>query len=207
MNDAYNVLPQKSDDELNKTIHQKIMVGESTDPSRELETNPVILMNKNQLELAGLTDEIKIVKKRLMNDYEEMEEPTNGTFSYYLIESVYAIILVVTVVTWTVLGFIVWVPLLLRTTTLLAGTVFYASLFRDQPRVMHAQKSVNFAVRFYVRGFKHFLNFYQQRNEPEPPVGLFEPLSTMMWKELLIECIWVLGFWIATYFLMHGVFA
>ena len=47
--------------------------------------------------------------------------------------------------------------------------------------------SVHFAVRFYVRGFEHFVVFYRQRAEPDPPVGLFEPLTAMKWKELLMS--------------------
>jgi hypothetical protein len=129
--------------------------------------------------------------------------PDTG-FGHHLIESVYALILLVTVGAWTLLGFAVWFPLLVRTTTLLAGSVFYSSLFRDQARVVHAQRSVHFAVRFYVRGFEHFLAFYRQRGEPDPPVGLFEPLTAMKWKELLVECVWVVAVWTVTYFAMHS---
>lgn len=124
---------------------------------------------------------------------------------HYLIEGVYAFILVVTVGAWAVIGFAVWLPLLVRSTTLLAGSVFYASLFRDQARVTHAQRSVHFAVRFYVRGFGHFLAFYRQRHEPEPPAGLFEPLTTMKWRELLVECAWVVGVWAVSYFAIEAV--
>ncbi|HEY5177585.1 MAG TPA: hypothetical protein VII95_18660 [Terriglobales bacterium] len=122
----------------------------------------------------------------------------------YLIEGVYVLILVVTVGGWTVAGFAVWVPLLIRTTTLLAAAVFYATLFRDQARVINAQRSLHSAVRFYVRGFEHFLSFYRQRHDPEPPVGLFEPLSEMKWKELLVECVWVVGVWAILYFVTHS---
>ena len=131
------------------------------------------------------------------------DDPDDG-FGHYLKEGVYAFILVVTVGAWTVIGLAVWLPLLVRSTTLLAGTVFYHSLFRDQGRVAHAQRSVHFAVRFYVRGFEHFLGFYRQRGEPEQPVGLFEPLTAMKWKELLIECGWVLGVWVVSYFALHA---
>ena len=121
-------------------------------------------------------------------------------FGHYLIEGVYAVILAVTVGAWAVLGFVVWVPLLVRYTTLLAGTVFYVSLFRDPARLAHAQSRVHFAVRFYKRGFEHFLTFYRKRGEPEQPVGLFEPLTTMTRNELLVEGAWVGTVWIAAAF-------
>lgn len=125
---------------------------------------------------------------------------TNVGLAERLIEGVYAFILVVTVGSWSIAGFLVWIPLLVRTTTLLAASVFYATLFRDQARVLSAQRSLHFAVRFYVRGFEHFTTFYRQRHDPDPPVGLFEPLSEMKWKELAIECGWVLGVWLVLYF-------
>ena len=121
-------------------------------------------------------------------------------FAQQLIESVYAVILGVTVAGWAVLGFVVWVPLVIRYTILLAGTVFYCSLFRDQIKVAEAQGHVQFAARFYARGFEHFLTFYRQRREPETPVGLFEPLTAMTRGELLVVCAWVVGAWSATVF-------
>lgn len=134
---------------------------------------------------------------------QEARIPESG-FGHYLIESVYALIVVVTVGAWAVLGLAVWFPLLVRTTTVLAGSVFYSSLFRDQARVAHAQRSVHFAVRFYVLGFVHFLDFYRKRGEPESPVGLFEPLTAMKWKELLVECAWVFAVWTVTYLVLHS---
>ena len=125
----------------------------------------------------------------------------------YLIEAVYGFIFVATVGIWAVAGFAVWIPLLVRTTTLLAAAVFYATLFRDQARVTNAQISLHFAVRFYVRGFEHFVTFYRQRHDPHPPVGLFEPLSAMKWKELAVECVWVLGVWAAVYLGIHSIAA
>lgn len=122
----------------------------------------------------------------------------------FLIESVYALILLTTVSTWTIVGFAVWVPLLVRTTSFLAASVFYATLFRDPARVINAEQAVHFAVRFYARGFAHFLVFYRQRHDPEPPLGILEPLSDMKWKELLIESVWVVGVWVVLYTVGHA---
>lgn len=123
-----------------------------------------------------------------------------------LIELVYRFILVVTVGGWSIVGFAVWVPLLVRTTTLLAASVFYATLFRDTARVRNAQQSLHFAVRFYIRGFEHFTSFYRQRHEPEAPLGLFEPLSEMKWKEMLVEMAWVVGVWAGVYLVVGTAF-
>ncbi len=149
---------------------------------------------------AALQVLVDATRRRLAAIEEESPPSAGDRFGHYLIEGVYALILVVTASAWIVLGFVVWVPLLVRSTARLAGTVFYVSLFRDQPRLAHAQSRVHFAVRFYPRGFEHFRAFYRQRGEPEQPVGLFEPLTTMTRGELLGEGAWVASVWIGTAF-------
>jgi hypothetical protein len=145
-----------------------------------------------------------------MEHTDSVAQATDGTetgVGSLLVEAVYRFILVVTVALWTVIGLIVWVPLLVRTTTLLAGAVFYATMFRDQGRITNAQRAVHYAVRFYVRGFHHFISFYGQRHEPEPPVGLFEPIVDLKWRELAVECSWIIAVWAAGFYLGHRAFA
>jgi hypothetical protein len=132
---------------------------------------------------------------------------SHRSFGDLLIEAVYVLILMVTVGGWTVVGFLVWVPLLIRTTTLLAAVVFYSTLFRDQPRVTRAEQSLHFAVRFYLRGFEHVINFYRHRHAEEAPSGLLEPLSEMRWKEMIVQCLWVVGAWAIVYFSFHSLLA
>ncbi|HUR21550.1 MAG TPA: hypothetical protein VMZ90_12120 [Vicinamibacterales bacterium] len=136
------------------------------------------------------------VTRRRIAALETQSAPSAGDrLGYYLIEAVYAVILVVTIGAWAVLGFVVWVPLLVRTTTLFAATVFYVSLFRDRARLASAQRCLHFAVRFYERGFAHFRAFYRQRGEPETPAGLFEPLTALTRSEVLLVCLWVVTVW------------
>src|SRR5580700_5243465 len=98
-----------------------------------------------------------------------------------LVEAVYFLILVVTVTGWTVIGFLVWVPLLIRTTMLLTAVVLYATLFRDQGRVVRAEEALSLAVSFYVRGFEHFIGFYRQRHGGRSDNELMP--SEIRWRE------------------------
>ena len=125
-------------------------------------------------------------------------------FADLLIEIVYALVLVTTVGGWTVAGFLVWVPLLIRTTTHLVAVVFYSTLVDDQARVTRAERHLHLAVRFYVRGFEHFINFYRQRHAAETLTGL---LTEMKWRELVVECIWVIAAWALLYFGTHFLFS
>ena len=127
-----------------------------------------------------------------------------ATVADHIIEVVYRVILVATVAAWTFVGFLAWVPLLIRTTAFFAAAVFYATLFGDQDRVTAAEQSVKFAVDFYVRGFHHFSDFYVHRHDPARPVGLLGPLKEMKWRELLIESLWVVGVWFGLYQLIKA---
>ena len=129
-------------------------------------------------------------------------QPTGA--ATYIVEAIYFVIVVATIGGWAVAGFVVWVPLLVRTTVIFAGSVFYANLFRDAARVRNAERALHFAVRFYIDGFRHFLLFYRYRHDTEAPVGLLEPLSEMRWKEMLVECLWVSAVWGATYWFVHS---
>jgi len=143
MSDTHDVSCRKSDEEFKEAVPPEAVGGVPTDTSREQEATPEVGGNENESEKARLREivhnaeskleENRIKREALMTELTELE---GGCFGRYLIESVYAFILVVTVGGWAVLGFPVWLPLLVRTTTLLAGSVFYASLFRDQPRML-----------------------------------------------------------------------
>ena len=161
-----------------------------------MNVSPTVLGEKPQDDAheAAIQALVDVTKRRLKRS----ASPRGDRFAHYLIEGVYAVILAVTVGAWSVLGFVVWLPLLVRTTCVLAGTVFYVSLFRDPARAAQAQENVRFAARFYARGFEHFLGFYRQRGEPETPVGLFEPLTAMTRRQFVVECAWVVSVWMVT---------
>jgi fatty acid desaturase len=156
---------------------------------------------------AALQALVDVTRKRIAA-IEDHSAPTLGEkFGRALIEGVYAAILAVTMGAWTVAGFVIWVPLLIRTTAFLAATVFYVSLFRDLARLAQAQGRVHFAVRFYPQGFEHFQSFYRKRGEPEQPVGLLEPLTSLTRRELLIEIAWVVTLWALLVFSIRAAIA
>jgi hypothetical protein len=126
----------------------------------------------------------------------------HGGLGGFLIELVYLFILIVTVTGWTVVGFFVWVPLLIRMTMVLTGVVLYSALVGEKDRVTHAQQGLYFAVRFYLRGFEHFITFYRQRHEGEPQGGLLP--SEIRWKEMIVQCVWVIVAWGIIYLSVHS---
>ena len=169
-----------------------------------IDTGEVVEDRRDGSPDAALQALVDVTRRRLATIEKQSAPSVLDRFERGLIEGVYAVILVVTVGAWSVLGFVVWVPLLVRSTTLLAGTVFYISLFRNAARLADAQSEVHFAVRFYARGFEHFLAFYRRRREPETPAGLFEPLTTMTRGDVLVECAWIFTVWLVTVFTVNA---
>ncbi len=178
----------------------RIFLGEKPQEELPRATAEVVQGRRDGSNEAALQALVEVTKKRLATIEKQRAPSTVDRFGQYLIEGVYTVILVVTVVAWTLLGFVVWVPLLVRTTVFLTGTVFYVSLFRDQAKLAYAQRGVRFAARFYTLGFEHFLTFYRKRGEPVTPVGLFEPLTSMTRDDLLVEGVWVATVWAAAVF-------
>jgi hypothetical protein len=126
----------------------------------------------------------------------------HGGLGGLLIELVYLLILIVTVTGWTVVGFLVWVPLLIRMTMVLTGVVLYSALVGDKDPVTKAQQGLYFAVRFYLRGFEHFITFYRERHEGEPQGGLLP--SKIRWQEMIVQCVWVIVAWGIIYLSVHS---
>lgn len=138
-----------------------------------------------------------------MDDPQAAEHVEVGSFGYRLEELVYFLILIITVAAWAVIGFLVWFPLLIRTTVLFSASVAYCSLFRDEARVQRTRDALHFSVHLYAHGFRHFLEFYRNRRSPEATEGLLEPLAELKWRELIVECIWVIVVWSLTYLAFH----
>jgi hypothetical protein len=85
---------------------------------------------------------------------------------------------------------------------LLTATVLYSTLLGDKDRVVQAERGLNFAVRFYLRGFEHFINFYRHRHESEQQEGLIP--EQIQWREMIVQCAWVVVAWTIVYFSVHS---
>lgn len=182
----------------------QVFLGEMPQDERSPIKGEAVEGSRDDSREAALQALVDVTKRRLATMEKRNAPSAVDRFGQFLIEGVYAAILVVTVGAWAVLGFVVWVPLLVRTTLFLAGTVLYVSLFRDLAQLARAQSSVHFAVRLYSRGFEHFRAFYRQRGQPEQPVGLFEPLTAMTRDDLLVEGVWVGTVWVGAVFAMNA---
>lgn len=61
-------------------------------------------------------------------------------------------VLALTIVLWAIMGFLVWVPLLMRAIFLMSGAVLYSSMLKREAG--KAEARLNHAMAFYPRGFE-----------------------------------------------------
>jgi len=106
-------------------------------------------------------------------------------------------VLGLSLVLWTVMGFLVWVPLLLRAIILMAGAVLYSTLLRRDTR--RAEARLAHAMGFFPRGYTLLLkavngDAVQDHDDEEGP-GFFQRLKAT--THFIAEIIVALAFWYA----------
>lgn len=108
------------------------------------------------------------------------------------------VVLVVTLGVWAVVGFIFWIPMLVRTTTSFSSVLLYATLFGKDPSDFG--RPLVFATTFYIAGFKNIMNALLQTDRRSSAGGF----SAFQWGRYLLEICWAGVFW---YFLLYSLFS
>lgn len=105
-----------------------------------------------------------------------------------LIGIVMILILLVVLSVWAVVGFIFWIPILFRATTVFSALVVHAAFTKQDPYSM--RHMLETACGFYFRGFRSAFDviFNPDDKANEPPIKLHLGL-------ILLETCWTLLFW------------
>ena len=100
------------------------------------------------------------------------------------------VMFVIVVVVWSVVGFLLWIPLLVRSTFHFAATITYATVTQRNPA--HLRHYIESASSFYSLGFR-------------AAWGILEPTAAPAYQEsehsfgrFLSEILWAFLFWIVT---------
>lgn len=99
--------------------------------------------------------------------------------------------MVFTLVVWTIVGFVFWIPLLGRATTAFTMHTLYSNLKQRNARV--PSLGLEHAMLFYISGFRNIVDAILRETDEEPS-GILE---LRFWR-LLMETAWTLVFWWAT---------
>lgn len=121
-----------------------------------------------------------------------LEDKTIETNSIY-IRLITSIIHIITLLIWSVIGLIIYVPLVARLTAVFCGMVIIAS-FQKIDLSVH-QRRLEYAIKFYSRGFCLILSSFNQSNNLNTeldgnPVDMFEFM-----QKVWVDIIWAIIFW------------
>lgn len=105
-------------------------------------------------------------------------------------------------VIWTIMGFVFWIPLLLKMIAYFSSMITI-STFRNI-QIKAAQDRLNFAIEFYVVGFVKILDILKRKNFQEiklediAPVNFWDLFISIIW-----DILWTLIFWGGVFFLIY----
>jgi len=95
-----------------------------------------------------------------------------------LIDFLRLAVLVVALVIWSVVGFVFWIPLLIRQITMFSVLILHATLTNQDPSA--AGVGLDLAVTFYANGFRKIISaMYRERHTGSEAGMEFRPLRFM----------------------------
>lgn len=93
----------------------------------------------------------------------------------------------IVVTAWAVIGFVLWIPLLVRATTVFSAMVVHAAITGQKPDVLRGH--LESASRFYPDGFRIAFDVVHKPTNSQP-----HPVHIQFWR-VFAECLWTLAFW------------
>jgi len=121
----------------------------------------------------------------------------NEAINEAVIRIVKLVVTLVAIVAWSVIGFVLWIPLLTRMIAYFVGIVAASSYRKIDTKP--AQNSLNIAIEFYISGFHRILYVISDKT-PDPailpainntqPANLFDFL-----KSVAADIVWAIVFW------------
>jgi small-conductance mechanosensitive channel len=96
---------------------------------------------------------------------------------------------------WAPIGFLLWIPLLVRTTIVFAGFVVHAAITGQDPT--HLRQHLEAAIDFWFAGFR----FARETVAPEGQ-EVRRPFQSQT-SRVLLEVVWAAAFWGAAILVLH----
>lgn len=107
-------------------------------------------------------------------------------------------ILILCLALWSIIGFLFWIPLLVRTVAVFSAGILYATLTREDPAVYGRQLQT--AVTFYADGFRRTVMALSVRADANGAAPKGPPFRV---ARFLVEIAWAGVFWVAFLILLE----
>ncbi len=115
----------------------------------------------------------------------------------HIINVIRFVVVVIVLLLWTIIGFIIWIPLLIRMIAYFSGMITISTFRKTDIR--EAQNRLNFAIEFYINGFKKVVDVWKRDSGEEIKLKDNESLSIIpLLKSLAIDIVWTIIFWTIT---------
>jgi hypothetical protein len=105
--------------------------------------------------------------------------------------AVMLVILCMTLAVWAVIGFIFWIPLLVRVTTVFSAMVIHAAITQQGPGQL--RDSLETASGFYPLGFRVAI---ETLYNPNAGLGSRRASYDLGIGRVLVEVLWTVAFWL-----------
>lgn len=105
------------------------------------------------------------------------------------------LIFAVVVTIWAVIGFFLWIPLLVRATTVFSAMIVHAVITGQKPDALRSH--LESACGFYSEGFRIAFDVIHNPTNGQP-----QKLDVRFWQ-VFGECLWTLAFWIFILMIFH----
>jgi len=104
------------------------------------------------------------------------------------------IVIIIVLVIWSVIGFLFWIPLLIKMIGYFSSMITI-STFRNID-IRHAQNRLNFSIQFYIIGYVKILDILKRKKfdelklEDNFPINIWDLFISIIW-----DILWTLLFW------------
>jgi len=105
---------------------------------------------------------------------------------------------------WTFVGLVLWIPLLLRVMAYFTAMVAVSSFTRNVS-IKEVQNRLNFAIEFYVYGYRRIWEVAKQHGAAQGELHDTPPLDILdLLKDIALDMVWTFVFWISIAAVAHS---
>jgi len=98
-----------------------------------------------------------------------------------------------TCILWSIIGFLLWVPLLIRTIVTFNMVTLFTIVTQNGKAIKHVHANMKFATVFYLTGFANIMNWTDEDELTDIPMS-FET-TTRALVQFALELSWTAAWW------------
>jgi hypothetical protein len=122
-------------------------------------------------------------------------------------EIVYKIAFWWTMMIWTIIGFLCWIPLLTRMTAVFSTRIIISAISQSEDDGNHLRSNFEDAIGFYLRGFNYIYRVFNDRDRNRRTTTGTMRRDPIKWGRVCIELSYTVIFWGGLFFVLSKLFS